>query len=346
MIVITKGEYNVAKLQVLNLTNQYTTEREGWQPYFKDNEGFSGKPLHEVLELAHLDFQAMKLPTWYQLPGSDKWYQSDSYSVVRADTGYELGRGFSGDMDNGQLLDKGYSVVQHEEALGDIFDGVLNAESSAICVNAIGFNGGSKVAISFRMPDEYMVNPTTGDNQTMYFNFFNSFDGTDGVGGSWLNIRPVCQNTFRLARKSGINGYFTRHTQNVHNRLKFKAAEILGLARREFEDINAEFAKWAKIGISDDNLKAFLHAMHPNTGTENQGPANKRENLYQNIANGELVDSNNLTIWDAFNGKTKIENWYRTNKRMDNSVQFDYALNGTGSDNMNTAYNWLANLVG
>lgn len=329
-------------------TNFFTTEAAGWRPFFKENAGYAGLPLHDVLEKAGLDFQAIKVPTSYRLPGSDRIFESSNYSVIRTDTGEELGFGFSGGL-NDEGEERGYHVVQTEEALGQIFQDVLNLENSAICVNAIGFDNGARQCISFRLPDEYMVRP--GDNQKMYLNFFNSFNGTDGVGGSWHILRPVCINTFADARANGVNGYFTRHTRNAGNRLQLNAPEILGIARKEFEKVSQEFQKWATIKVGPELETAFLFHMHPDSGNltksgkPNAGPENKRELLMTSAHNNELADPNEITIWDLFCGATKVANYARTPSRQDDVSQYEFALFGTGNEYMNKAKDFLTKAV-
>lgn len=335
-------------------TNHYTTEAEGWRPYFKENDGYKGLPLHDVLEKSGLDFRAIKRPTYYDWMNVK--YPSNRYSVIREDTGMELGGGFAGDTDsNGQLTDKGYHVIQHEDALRQIFHDVLDLEKDAYCVNAIGFDNGARVAISFRLPGELQIKP--GDKLGLYLNFFNAFDGSDGAGWSWFFLRPVCQNTYRRARTKGENGYFTKHTKNIAERLMFNASEILGLAHIQANTISQEFIKWANIPASDNTIKEFLNAMHPDKiikATDNksvaqkinQGPSNRREELYNVISNGELVDPNNPTIWDLFNGVTKIATWKRTDGRKDDASQMEYAQEGTGAKYSNDAFNWLKGYVG
>src|SRR5258708_25103730 len=222
-------------------SNFYTTESAGWKPYFKENEGYKGLPLHDVLKKEGWDFQAVKRPTYYDWLGTK--YPSNKYSVIRSDTGMELGGGFAGGTDsNGQLTDRGYHVIQHEDALRNIFHDVLDLEKDAYCVNAIGFDNGARVAISFRLPGELQVKP--GDKMGLYLNFFNAFDGNDGAGWSWFYLRPVCINTFQKARSKGENGYFTKHTMNIGDCLIFNANEILGLAKTQSDGISQQFIKW------------------------------------------------------------------------------------------------------
>jgi hypothetical protein len=323
-------------------SHRFTTEKPGWSPYFRENSGFAGMTLDEILTAADYTFEAQKVPTFYRVASGDL-VQSSAYSVIRTDTGAELGRGFAGKTTESGVVteDKGFTVIQLKDALHRVLDPVLDMVKDAYFVNLLGFDNGGKVAISLRLPGELTVN---GESLTKYLNFTTGFDGQNPLTVSWNLIRPVCYNTFNMTiaeaidkARFGQGAVKIRHTSNMKERLsESKTREILGLADKSYQAIASAFNDMAQMKVESEEVKQFAKILLPPSGwkvkdgalTENMNRVNQRTKIMDLAVNGEGQDPDNVTRWNLFNAVTQFVDWNRRGED-DETVKSDASQSRT-----------------
>jgi phage/plasmid-like protein (TIGR03299 family) len=306
-----------------DITSFETTGFRQTSPTHAEDESLKLLSLHEILERTNLDFQAVKVPTEYRLPGSEFQFVSHSHSIVRADNGDELGYGFSED----------YTVVQHENALDSIFGDVRKLDGTP--TRAIGFRGGAKVAVQFRLP----ATLETRRHYGLYFTLYNSFDGTSPIGFNWSGVAIVCGNTYRLAFANAEGKFTTRHTKNVGKRLG-DAARAVGIARTQFIEWGETLKRLSEKRLDTPAVEAFLAALLPDTQAENKSRGNKRDRILAAIDTSLAEEGADWASAETvFNGVTRYVD-YNVSQR-DDARQIEYALIGSGAQLKQKAWNIL-----
>ncbi|REA58203.1 alpha/beta hydrolase [Dyadobacter luteus] len=217
----------------------------------------------EAIQQAGLDYTVEKVPL-YTGAGPERIALTGStddsvliqvpnfFASVRTDSCKPLG-----------VVGKDYQIVQNQDAF-TFFDAIAQAEG--IRYETAGALGdGERIFITAKMPGEIRVGKD--DLIERYIFLTNSHDGSGSITAAFTPIRIVCQNTLNAALDNKSSVVRIRHTSGAQQRLA-QAHSIMGLASRRSEQSEAVFNRWAKVRISDPELKKLIAmAMAPNHET-------------------------------------------------------------------------------
>lgn len=255
----------------------------------------------EAIIKAGLDWE-VQLRTPYILDPLGSPIEIDDYkSVVRITDNKPL-----------SIVGGRYTPVQNKDAFG-FFDSVVG-EKRAIYHTAGSLDGGRKVWILAKLPDDIIVRLNSAEDKTEPFLLFtNSHDGTSAVRMLFTPIQVVCQNTLNMAlsKSGGVN---IRHTQKVHNKIK-QAQEILGFAIKYYEGFSEVAQTMANIKVTSDNFDKFLNELFGID--EEKETATRTENMIsqvKDIHEKGTVKSFSGTVWGIYNSVTEFADHFKTVK--------------------------------
>ena len=212
----------------------------------------------EALEFAGLDFTVEKRPLFT--------YDSENYrgetdlvipevevpgffATVRTDTEQPLG-----------VVGKDYKVVQNTDAFS-FFDAIVGGEG-IMYETAGALGNGERIFITAKLPDYIRIGRE--DLIEKYLFLTTSHDGYGSITAAFTPIRIVCNNTLQMALGNCANTIKIRHTQSAQDRLK-EAHKVMGISNRLTEELDAIFNRWAKVRITDEQVKNLIQlAMVPN----------------------------------------------------------------------------------
>jgi len=214
----------------------------------------------EAIAQAGLDYRVEKTPL-YTTADSLRIDQSGSdssdpqiavphfFATLRTDTQKPLG-----------VVGKDYQIVQNQDAFS-FFDAI--AQSEGIRYETAGALGdGERIFITAKLPGHIRVG--ADDLIEKYLFLTNSHDGSGSITAAFTPVRIVCQNTLNAAFANKSSALRIRHTSGAKERLA-QAHQIMGLASRLTEQSEAVFNNWAKVRISDPQLKKLIAmSMAPN----------------------------------------------------------------------------------
>jgi phage/plasmid-like protein (TIGR03299 family) len=296
-------------------------EQKGMHSFFSVKE----KPWHslgkivqeyptskEAIQYAGLDYKVEKRKLFtYNKPNTNfednnenisKIEIPDFYATVRKDTNQVLG-----------IVGKDYELVQNEDAFS-FFDSIVGGDG-ILYETAGALGNGERIFITAKLPDYIKVG--SDDLIEKYIFLTTSHDGYGSITAAFTPIRIVCNNTLTAALKNSTNSIKIRHTQNVKERLQ-QAHKLMGISNQLSAHLEVIFNKWAKIKISDPNVKRLIQlAMVPNKEVLNNirsGKENEFSSYFKNLCDkvyqyglsspSQLTDTTRGTLFGAYNAIT------------------------------------------
>lgn len=160
----------------------------------------------------------------------------NQYAIYRTDNNTPLG-----------MVKGRYTPVQNIDAF-NFFDDCIGKDK-AIWQTAGCFDGGKRIFVSAKLPENILIN---GDPVENYLMFINSHDGSSGVKMMLTPIRVRCQNMLNAAIKQATSYITFRHTKTVHEKI-WSATEMLSLCHQKVLDMKAYYDYMAKTKCSDQN---------------------------------------------------------------------------------------------
>lgn len=176
----------------------------------------------DAVRLASLGYGVSKLPLYYFDKSDTKRQSPSAWSIVRDDTGEELGS-----------VGKQYKIIQNEAAF-KFLDSVIG-EFGARFESAGALYNGSSVFGLVHLPKQSFAVNGSQDEQKAYAMFMNVHDGS---GAAWCfptSVRAVCANTVNVAMREKKKGLSIRHTGDIKEKVK-AAREALGYAVHGIEE--------------------------------------------------------------------------------------------------------------
>ena len=171
------------------------------------------------------------------------------YATMRTDTEQVLG-----------VVGKDYEVIQNVDAFG-FFDAIVSGDG--ILYETAGALGrGERIFITAKLPNYIKV----GDDDLIerYLFLTTSHDGYGSITAAFTPVRIVCANTLNAAMHNRTNSIKIRHTANAKERLE-QAHKVMGISNKLSEDLEGIFNQWAKVRITDREVKKLIQlAMIPN----------------------------------------------------------------------------------
>ena len=299
-----------------------------------------GTPLKEVptieeaLELAGMNFEVRKLPTFYhwdmKFGGTEleddeelrKLYEASNHHgrtghfvTVRSDTGKPIGN-----------VGSKYEVLQNRDAFepfGVIADYGYTLETAGV------IDGGKKVWILAKTPETFKV----GDDLVQdYILMYTSHDGSSGSCFRDVNIRVVCNNTLTWALGSKVNHeYKLRHTSSITSRVK-ELTENLKKRDGNVAQAIGTMNRFHEYDLSPNEFKYYLEAVMPWLKNRHKESIpemgifvrNRAKPVYEKITNLFYNGKGNKgeTLWDAYNAITEFHDHEKNHKDWVKGTQF------------------------
>lgn len=284
----------------------------------------------EAIIHAGLDYEVAKLPNRQVFPSGKVKDSENSFFTYRTDNEVTLG----------DSVGKDYQIVQNREAFA-FFDAIVGNGDGILYETAGALGNGQRIFITAKLPGYIRVG--SGDDITEKYIFLTtSHDGSGSITAAFTPIRIVCQNTLNAALRDMDNVVRIRHTANANQRLR-DAHKVMGIADRLGLEMEAIFNQWAKVRITDKQVKDLIQiALCPNKETLEllrRGAMDDLSTIYRNVcenafsyamlAESQQMETTKGTLFGAYNA---ITGYYQNvcNFRSEEEKMKSILLGGTG----------------
>ena len=227
----------------------------------------------EAIDAAGLDFEVGLSP----LSTAEGTPVPRRKAVVRRDNGEVIG-----------VVGDGYVPVQSREAFG-FLDAV--AADGAIRYHTAGsLRRGERVWLLGKLCGQIRVKGSE-DVTEKYLLLSNSHDGSSALRVFFTPIRVLCANTLAMADRVGKGeGIAIRHQGNLAAKVR-EAQDVLGLARRYYDDLAGRIDFLAGHHPTAAQLGRYFEALYPDpAGGSNARASNARDTLYNLFERGQGQD--------------------------------------------------------
>jgi len=204
----------------------------------------------EAIQYAGLDYTVEKRPL---VTGSGAYPDGslilpelnvpDFFATVRTDTQTVLG-----------VVGKDYHIVQNRNAFS-FFDSIVNGGNDIFYETAGALGQGERIFITAKLRS--CIEVGQNDPIEQYILLTTSHDGTGSIIAAYTPVRIVCNNTLNAALRNMSNVVRIRHTSSANERLT-NAHKIMGIADQLGKEIEDVFNHWAKIRITDPEVKKLI----------------------------------------------------------------------------------------
>lgn len=265
------------------------------------------------------------------------------FSTVRTDNDAVLG-----------VVGKDYQIVQNKDAFS-FFDAIVGGDG--ILYETAGALGkGERIFITAKLPNYIRVGKD--DLIEKYLFLTTSHDGSGSITAAFTPIRIVCANTLNAALRNQSNTVRIRHTSNAKHRLE-QAHKVMGISDILSVQMQAIFNYWAKIRISDNEVKKLIQsALAPSKEVLKNLQDGKDDELSSCFTNmvdsafsyamsdpAQLMDTTKGTVFGAYNAITGYFQNVRSYKD-DEAKLSSLLMGGTGQQRAQTAFNLCNDFAG
>jgi len=153
------------------------------------------------------------------------------------------------------IVSKSYQLVQHRQVITTVINALKNVDIDPEDVTAELqiTKYGERVGLHIQFPDQYTIEPRTGDKLALRLGVFNSVDGSTRFRAVLGWLRFVCSNGMVVG--SAQNDYKRRHNQTlVIDDVNALLTEGIELAVAD--KINLEH--WCKTKVDSDKLTSWI----------------------------------------------------------------------------------------
>jgi phage/plasmid-like protein (TIGR03299 family) len=224
-------------------------------------------------------------------------------AVVRADTNQVLG-----------VVGNSYQPVQNHQCFGFLDAVVADGRLRYHTAGALG--NGERVWMLAKLPAEIRVKGSD-DVTEQFLLLSNSHDGSSSLRVFFTPIRVVCANTLGMAeRRSRGHGVSIIHKGDLAAKVG-EAQEILGLAKRFYDDLEERINQLAGHYPSRRQLETYFESLYPDTADgKNRRAQNVRGELFRLFESGmgQDIPETKLTTWAAFNAVTEYVDHHRSTR--------------------------------
>lgn len=224
-------------------------------------------------------------------------------AVVRSDTGEVLG-----------VVGNSYVPVQNYQAFG-FLDAVV-ADGSLRYHTAGALGKGERVWMLAKLPNDIRVK-NSDDITEKYLLLSNSHDGSSALRVFFTPIRVVCANTLSIAERNGRGqGISIVHKGDLAAKVR-QAQEVLGLAARFYDEVEAQINRLASHYPSPRQLEEFFKQVYPDSPNgESTRTKNVREEMLRLFEQGIGHDMPEIrhTTWTALNAVTEYVDHHRSTR--------------------------------
>lgn len=270
-----------------------------------DNPATAG----EAIQAAGLDYdvELTRVKTITDVPVPKR------LAVIRQDTNQVLG-----------VVGRSYAPVQNRECFGFLDAIVSDGSLRYHTAGALGL--GERVWMLAKLPDQIRVKDSD-DITEKYLLLSNSHDGTSSLRVYFTPIRVVCANTLAIAASHGRGqGFSVIHKGDLNTKVQ-QAQQVLGLAKKFYEEVEFKIDKLAHHYPSLQQLDGYFKDVYPDTPDgESTRTRNVRQELLRLFEQGIGHDMPAIrhTTWAALNAVTEYVDHYRSTR---GKSPFDRASN-------------------
>jgi phage/plasmid-like protein (TIGR03299 family) len=240
------------------------------------------------------------------------------FATVRTDTDVVLG-----------VVGKDYKVVQNKRAFA-FFDSIVGKDGIRYeTAGALG--NGERIFITAKLPKYIRVG--NKDSLEQYLFLTTSHDGFGSITAAFTPVRIVCNNTLNAAIKSSSNIVKIRHTERAKERLE-QAHHLLGISDRLSEELEVIFNHWAKVRITDTEVRKLIQAamapskevFHNNIGKDDE-PSSSFKSIVDSIyeyamsSSAQQMETTAGTVFGAYNAVTGYFQNVRTYRNQEAKVK-------------------------
>ncbi|KQS36821.1 DUF932 domain-containing protein [Pedobacter sp. Leaf194] len=248
------------------------------------------------------------------------------------------------------VVGKDYHVVQNTDAFS-FFDSIVGGGEGILYETAGALGKGERIFITAKLPSHIRVGKD--DLIEQYLFLTTSHDGFGSITAAFTPVRIVCNNTLNAAMKTSRNAIRIRHSSGASDRLSH-AHTLMGISSRLGEEMEQLFNHWAKVRISDPELKKLIQlAMAPNREVLDKlekGIEDEASACYRNIVEevfsyamgnpSQELETTKGTIFGAYNAVT---GYFQNVRRFrDDEAKFRSITEGTARLRAQTAFDLCA----
>lgn len=251
-----------------------------------------------AIKLAKLDFEVSKRELYVNVSGDESLRYNtidNKYATVRLDTGSILG-----------IVGSRYTILPNEKAFQFIDEIVGSKEAIFETAGALG--KGERIFLTCKLPNRMVIGKDdVADN---YLFLTNSHDGTSSVEMMFTNVFVVCENTVRMAQKSGKYKKKIRHTSTVYTNLH-NAAEVMGITKKVIDDTAELYNALTDVKVSDKQLAKYIRTV---IAGDEKDLSTRTTNTINSILEyglgdpAQQIEERKGTLWGAYNAITGYYN--------------------------------------
>ena len=253
----------------------------------------------EAIEVSGLDY----LVELKKIETADGTPIPQRKAVVRSDSGGVLG-----------VVVNSYVPVQNHQAFG-FLDAVVS-DGSLRYHTAGALGKGERVWMLAKLPEDIRVK-NSDDITEKYLLLSNSHDGSSSLRVYFTPIRVVCANTLAIAARNGQGqGISIMHKGDLAAKVR-QAQDVLGLARRFYDDVDAQINRLASHYPSTRQLEEYFRQVYPDSPDgESARTKNVRQEMFRLFEHGIGHDMPEIrhTTWTALNAVTEYVDHYRSTR--------------------------------
>ena len=224
-------------------------------------------------------------------------------AVIRSDSRDVLG-----------VVGTSYVPVQNHQAFG--FLDAIVADGGLRYHTAGALGKGERVWMLAKLPEDIRVK-NSDDITEKYLLLSNSHDGSSSLRVHFTPIRVVCANTLAIAARNGRgHGVSIMHKGDLTAKVQ-QAQEVLGLAKRFYDDAEEEINRLARHYPSPRQLEEYFSQVYPDSP---EGESTRTKNVRQEMLRlfeegiGHDIPEIRHSTWTALNAVTEYVDHYRSTR--------------------------------
>lgn len=237
-------------------------------------------------------------------------------ATVRSDTNEILG-----------VVGTSYQPIQNQQCFGFMDSVVADGQLRYHTAGALG--KGERVWLLGKLPGEIRIKESE-DVTEQYLLLSNSHDGSSSLRVFFTPIRVVCANTLGMAERRGKGqGVSVMHKGDLAAKVG-EAQEILGLAKRFYDDLEGRINQLASHYPSREQLTRYFEQLYPDS---DHGKTRRAENVRTELFRlfesgmGQDISETKLTTWSAFNAVTEYVDHHRSTRGTTDTERASKRLN-------------------
>lgn len=260
------------------------------------------------------------------------------------------------------IVSENYGVVQNEDAfkfIDTLVTGKITDQDHTPVIETAGvLDGGKRVFVTAKFPDEIILDNKGDDRVEMYMVFTTSHDGAGAVKCMVTPIRVVCNNTLNFAMRHNAGTLSLTHSRYIMNRLDLRNRENAEFAHKALgtyniykKSLEVEFKHLENIRLAEQELMRILaeitfeaedlkimhktnNIYHPEISKSAINRLHKMRDVVESGV-GQEIGTKGSGLW-LING---ITTYYQNEATYKNeATKFDSIQNGNASKTMQRAY--------